>query len=130
MTNVAPLVTAAREGAVHAARAASRERARVRPTLAWWRRRGFVVTAATVVVVGAMGGVYAMLAGRQNSFESAGDGSGMRSSVDAGRERVAGAAKTVMDRVRRDNGAGPREGAMASAVPDRSQGDRPITGTG
>lgn len=115
---VAPLVTAAREGASHAAQTARRERARVvgQRSSPWWKQRWVMVTAGGLVVAGAAGGVWAALSRRSARRERDGDTeSGIRSTMEAGRAKVAGAARTVMDRIRSEGPDG--NGAWDSGSP-------------
>lgn len=135
--NVTPLVTAARVGAGHAARTAVRERARVRPRPAWWRRRWLLITVAGLGIGMAVAGTLAGLAEREGSAgrstpagRGVPNGGRIKSSVEAGRDRVSGAARTMADKVRGGNGADSAPGALASATPDRSKGQMPSTGTG
>jgi hypothetical protein len=144
--NLAPLVTAARQGAAHAARAASRERARARQEPPrWWRQRWLVMTAAAVTIAGAAGGVYAVLARRRSSTarhaetgvrpapSNGATTNGIRSTMENGREKVTGLARSVVHRVRRD---GPDQTAPApsggvapsAAVPDGAAPSGTATG--
>lgn len=128
--NLAPLVTAARDGASRAAETASKERARAaRRESHWWRRRWLVVTAAGLAVAGATGGVYRAITKRQEAEsgpEPAGTGEkpaggtpteAIRSTVETGREKVTEAARTMMHKIRRDEpDGGPETKAPASAT--------------
>lgn len=122
-TGVAPLVAGAREGAARANRIASRERARARRQRQWWRQRWLLVTAAGVAVAGAVGGGYAAVTNRHARRQAgavpetgaeadrrpAGGAATnpLTSTVEAGWEKVAGAARTVRHRVRHPGSDGP-----------------------
>lgn len=106
--NLAPLVVAAREGAAQAARTASRERARVRRQPAWWQQRWVIASTAGVAVLGAAGGVYAILANRRARMSRQpvpGAEPGVRAdgyrSTESGRARVSGLARNMVHRLRR-----------------------------
>jgi hypothetical protein len=122
--NLAPLVTAAREGAAHAARTAGRERARARQESQWWRQHWLIVAVAGLVVAGAAGGAYA--ATRRSSVDNP-PASSERSTMDAGRGKVAGLARTVAHKFRGDGpgrlpGSKPAERpAMATPARDESR---------
>jgi hypothetical protein len=130
-TNLAPLVVAAREGAAHAARTASRERARARREPAWWRQRWVIITTAGLAVVGAAGGVYAMLAsqrsrGSRHAMPSGGMGfddqphaGGFTSTMGSGRAKVTDLARNVVHKLR---GGEPAHLAEAPPPPEPAEG--------
>lgn len=148
-TNLAPFVTAAREGASQAAETASKERARARRDSRWWRQRWLLITASGLVVAGAAGGVYQAVAKRRDAAAESGTGptgpiaSGaqpdrstpvetIRSTVETGREKVTEVARNVLHKVRREEPEGPaRESRVPespspnSAAPGRPATDRP-----
>lgn len=137
-TNVVPLVIAAREAAVHAARAARQERARVsRQPSPWWQRRWVAVTASGLVAASAAGGACAMIAKRRSQAKPMADEmtselertpGKIRSTVEAGRAKVAGATRTMMYKIRRNGEAATME---QPAVPEHPRSDEmPATGTG
>jgi hypothetical protein len=149
--NVAPLVTAAREGAAHAARTASRERARARQQPAWWRQRWVIVTAAGVAVVAAAGGVYAAVASRRSGNHGFGeptgqntgfermhspDGSnGLKSTMDSGRARVTDVARNMVHKLRGNERTEfgpetPRMAAPGSTMPDEPRNELHSAETG
>jgi hypothetical protein len=117
--NLAPLVAAAREGAAHAARTASKQRARARQEPAWWRQRWVMVTVAGLAVAGAAGGVYATLASRRSrGSRHAAAGApvgldeqplpnGLKSTMDVGRTKVSGLARNVAHKLRGNGQDGP-----------------------
>jgi hypothetical protein len=143
--NLAPLVVAAREGAAHAARTASLERARVRRQPAWWQQRWVMVTAAGLAVVGAAGGVYAAMSRRRsasrgfaepNSRASMGQmpaagherTNGLRSTMGSGRTKMTGMARNMVHKLRRGDGGElgpetPRTPERTSTRPDESHND-------
>jgi hypothetical protein len=136
--NLAPLVTAAREGTAHAARTASKQRARARHEPAWWRQRWVIITAAGVAVAGAAGGVYATLASRRSrSSRHATPGThpgldeqpqpnGFKSTVDSGRSKVTGLARSMAHKLRGDEPSGL--GAPRRQQPPSSLGQHPAEG--
>lgn len=139
-TNVAPLVVAAREGANRAARTARAERARmVQRQSPWWRRRWVVFTASGLMVAAAAGSAYAVMTNRRSQAkpdademtsqpEGTGAAGGIKSTVEAGREKVADATRTVMHKIRRDGDAATMEQPAVGEHPRRNE--MPATGTG
>lgn len=118
--NLAPLVAGARQGATQAAKTVSMERARARRKQHWWRQRWLVATAAGVAVAGAAAGTYAIVSKRRSAAPVPGvetvetaPPNGFRSTVEAGRTRVADLARTVAHRVRRDGARGEAEPQVA-----------------
>lgn len=100
-TNVAPLVTAVREGASHATQVGQREwarahrRAQMRRYLRRWRMP-WVAVAAALAIIGVMGGLRAARAGRSSvdpDLAAVRDEAkaGVRARMEAGRERVGAA---------------------------------------
>jgi hypothetical protein len=127
-TNLAPLFTAAREGAAQAARTASRERARARRDSRRGRRTWLIVTAAGMVVAGAAGGAYQAAKRRAAGSGAAGAEPGQGgtpaqtiiSTVESGREKVAEAARTMLHKIRgngADQSAPARTGAASGSPP-------------
>jgi hypothetical protein len=140
--NLAPLVVAAREGAAHAARTASLERARVRQQPPWWQQRWVMVTATGLAVVGAAGGVYAAVARRRSAnspgypepggraMPAAGHerSNGLKSTMESGRTKMTGVARNMVHKLRRNDGGEfgpetPRTPEPASTLPDESHND-------
>ena len=136
-TNLAPLVVAAREGAAQAARTASRERARARQQPAWWQQRWVLMTTAGLAVVGAAGGMYAVLASRRSrnsrhTATSTGGGlggqsqaDGFKSTTDSGRAKVTGAARNMVHKLR---GGEQQPEAPRMPEPAAMPGDRQADG--
>jgi hypothetical protein len=132
-TNLAPLVVAAREGAAHAARTASRERARVRRQPAWWQQRWVIVTTGGLAVLGAAGGVYAVLASRRSrtsrhAADSTGGGLGAQAdgfrSTESGRAKVSDLARNVVHKLRRGEPEPMPGEASSMPQPAAMPGDR------
>jgi hypothetical protein len=111
-TNLAPLVTGARQGASHAAHTARKERERARRQSQRWRYRWLYLTATGLVVAGASAGVYRAATKRhpdspeaeKSQLEQAGGATAdaVRSTVESGREKVTGAARNMLHKIRRD----------------------------
>lgn len=139
-TNLAPLMTAAREGAAHAARTASRERARARQQPAWWRQRWVIITTAGLAVLGAAGGTYAMLASRRSrgsrhAATSAGvmpDGQpqadGFKSTVGSGRAKVGDLARNMVHKLRGGEPDPLAASAPRTPEPAAALGEHPTDG--
>lgn len=138
VANVAPLVAAAREAASHAASAARAQRARAsQPPPPWWQRRWLMYTATGLAVGGVAGAVYAM-AKRGSQAKPGADEltarpeqavpGGMRSTMEAGRDRVAGATRTMMHKIRNRSEATTAEQPTVGDHPRRNE--MPATGTG
>lgn len=137
--NVAPLVTAAREvagQAAQAARTARAQRAQAHRQPPWWQRRWLVFTAAGMAVGGAAGAVYAM-ARRRSQAEVADELAapmepsmprGMRSTMESGRQKVAGVTRTMMHRIRHSGEATTAEQPTVGDQPRRNE--MPATGSG
>lgn len=130
-TNLAPFVVAAREGASQAAETARKELAQARAPRPWWRSRWVVVTATGVAVVGVAGGVAAVVANRRSqdapaevSEASENGAGGLRSTMEASREKVGGMTRNMLHRIRGEDEATPDGGpdggpaATRGAVPD------------
>ena len=151
-TSVAPLITAAREAAAHAARTASQERARARREESpWWRQRWVAMTVAGVAAAGTAAGVSAVLIRRRSANRAmgvdvnrepgggpsgsagpgAGGAGGIRSTVEAGRDKVASAARTVIHKVRRNDGAlePAKSGAESRAATGDGRHEFPTAGS-
>jgi hypothetical protein len=126
--NLAPLVTAAREGAAHAARTAGRERARARQESQWWRQHWLIVAVAGLVVAGAAGGAYAATATRRSSVDSP-PASSERSTMETGRGKVAGLARTVAHKFRGGGGEGDGRGDGPGRLPGSKPAERPAMAT-
>lgn len=125
-TNLAPLVTAAREGASHAAQTAGKERERARQR-SWLRRRWLYVSAAGLVVAGAAGGVY-RAAAKRSATAPDGTGAGpepagstaaetIRSTVETGREKLTEVARTMVHKIRREEPDQPDQPAAYAPAP-------------
>ena len=123
-TNLAPLVTAAREGAGQASRTARKERERARHQRQWWRQRWLYVSATGLVLAGAGGAVFQAVAKRRAvADESPGTGAksagattadAIRSTVESGREKVTGATRTVLHKIRPDGSESSKPGAAGT----------------
>lgn len=131
--DVAPLVVAAREGAVQAARTARRERARVRREPAWWQQRWVMVSTAGLAVLGAAGGIYAVLASQRSGSSrhvAAGTGGGLGAQADgyrsteSGRAKVTGLARNMVHKLRRGEQQPMSPGTQQMPEPAATPGDR------
>lgn len=114
-TNVSPLVTAVREGAVQAREVGRREWARAhrrarmrRYTMRW--RRPWVAVAAALAIVGVIGGLRAARAGRSRTTDpdlaAVRDEAkaGVRARMEAGRERLRAVAPGTRETAKREPG--------------------------
>lgn len=97
---VTPLMTAAREGATHAAVTARQERTRMqRLDRPWWRSRGALIAAAGIVALGTAGTV-ATLAARRRLAELAAE-QGEQEQAQTGAPAPAGPGRVMVTRLTR-----------------------------
>lgn len=135
-TNLAPLVTAARDGAGEAARTARKERERARHQHQWWRQRWLYLSATGLVLAGAGGAMARAVAKRRAAADPTGTGTGtkpaaattaeaIRSTVESGREKVTDATRSVLHKIRPDGSAESKPGTPAAESKPGTAGAEP-----